>query len=145
MRKYDIYTAKVYYEDDLTKYKVRPVLVLDNQHVIAVIAKITGTSPRENYKGEIVIQDWEEAGLNKPSTIRLSKQYKVDKNKDLRNYVGHLSKNDIKQVERFICTNIEECYDDFDRRWDVKFSKYADVSLDSKEALRILREMIEFE
>lgn len=58
------------------KIKSRPVLILSDGIQIAEIdvnaAKITSNSARNQF--DIAIEDWETAGLDKPSVIRISKQ-----------------------------------------------------------------------
>lgn len=89
MRNFDIYTIKFKYEDS-DDYKIRPALILNNK--IILLSKITSNNKvRDKYCYRIL--DYKEAGLEKPSTVRLNKTAKASKS-DLLKYVGHLSKRD---------------------------------------------------
>lgn len=70
MKKWDIYLANVPYED-LPKAKIRPVIILDEQTVLVDCLKMTGQLPRA---GEYVLEKWQESGLRKQTTVRISKR-----------------------------------------------------------------------
>ncbi len=63
------------YEDMPGVSKERPVVVgrVDEGLACVLVVKVTGHGPRPEYPGEVRIEDWEEAGLGKPSTARCSK------------------------------------------------------------------------
>lgn len=99
--KWEIWIAEVKFEDDLTKSKERPVLVVDKENEIYFSIKITSHAPREKYDGEYSIQKWEKAGLSKPSTLRTSKRLELI-DSDFRRKLGKLSTVDIVEVKKII-------------------------------------------
>lgn len=97
LQQYDIYLADVNFED-VEGHKIRPVIQINQDLYLPLVAKITSHSPRRNCGFEYAIRDWEEAGLSKPSTIRFSKTFRIKKS-DLIKKIGHLSNFDIMQIE----------------------------------------------
>ena len=75
--KWEIWDAKVKFEDDPDTVKERPVLVIDQSNCFLISLKITSHEPREQYFGEYVIMKWQEAGLSEESTIRCSKRLQL--------------------------------------------------------------------
>ena len=71
--RWDIWIAKVEFEEG-TGSKIRPVLIIDGTRCYVLSLKITSHVPRSQFLGEYQIIEWKEAGLMKPSTIRISKQ-----------------------------------------------------------------------
>lgn len=98
MTKWDIYFANVPFED-LPESKLRPVIILDDSVAVVDCLKLTGRAPRP---GEYVIQKWAEAGLHKPTTVRLSKRLSLDK-AELRFRIGSLQPIDIFEIEKRLC------------------------------------------
>ena len=92
--KWDILLADVPYED-LPETKVRPVLVLgDEVHVLDCL-KMTSQPPRP---GEYVLGKWAEAGMRKPTTVRIGKRLSLDKCR-IRKKIGTLHPADIIEIE----------------------------------------------
>lgn len=99
---WEIWYAKFAFEEDPTKIKKRPVLILgDNKAFPILTAKVTKSSPRPGYPGEYAIVRWKEAGLNFPSTIRLSKKCYLYQN-DMLYRIGRLAPSDIIAIEQII-------------------------------------------
>lgn len=69
MNEWEIWLAKVSFEDNPNVIKNRPVLILQNNTAIFISAKITSHAPRNDFPGEYKIIEWETAGLKKESTI----------------------------------------------------------------------------
>lgn len=68
MRKWEIYLAYVQYED-VPGGKIRPVLVIDEDTVYPICClKMTSHPPRA---GEYELIRWQNAGLRKPTTVRI--------------------------------------------------------------------------
>lgn len=100
--KWEIWYAKVKFEDNPSVVKERPVLVIENRGDYCIVAlKITSHEPREGYDNEYGIQQWAEAGLKKTSTIRGTKFLKLTLN-DFVNKRGMLQTADILQVMKFL-------------------------------------------
>lgn len=101
INKWDIWVANVVFEDNPKVSKVRPVLVISPEEYYVLSVKITSHSPRNNYFGEYSIKYWEEAGLLKPSTVRLSRKIKLNYNELLRR-IGSLHPTDRQNIERLL-------------------------------------------
>jgi hypothetical protein len=101
INKWDIWLADVVFEDDLTEHKKRPVLVITPGQVYILTAKITSHKPRLNFDGEYDIKDLKSAGLDKQSTIRLSKTIKIKSRFFIRK-LGVLSEKDKIEVEKIL-------------------------------------------
>ena len=101
-KKWEVWYAFYAYEDEPDSGKNRPVLVLENKDFYPILAaKVTSAKPREGFAGEYRIEKWKEAGLEKPSTIRLSKRLKLDE-EDFKFKIGRLTPNDIIKVQSIL-------------------------------------------
>lgn len=90
MERYEIWRAKVRFEDS-DELKERPVLIWNDQ-VFLIAYKMTGTD-RGDDKDEYRVKYWKEAGLTKPTSIRLRKVLRLEK-KDLLCKIGELDKRE---------------------------------------------------
>lgn len=95
MTQWDIYLANVPYEDQ-PQAKIRPVIVLDDQTVLADCLKMTGHPPRP---GEYVLQKWKEAGLAKQTTVRISKRLLLPTSAFVKR-IGSLHPVDIIEISK---------------------------------------------
>lgn len=96
IKKWDIWIAEVLLEDEPTKSKIRPVLILGDDDVVCIdVAKITSHAKRDLF--DLEIKDYIECGLNKESTIRLNSKIKLRKDK-LHNRIGRLTNKNIIQA-----------------------------------------------
>jgi len=79
--------------------KRRPVAVIDKETMVVeidrVVASVTSQPPRNEY--DIVINHWQEAGLDKPSIVRCSKINTLHHN-ELFFKVGKLHDDDLAAV-----------------------------------------------
>lgn len=100
-KRYDLWWARVAYEDKPSISKIRPVLIIDQQICAILALKVTSHDKRENFWGEYEIKRWRQAGLSKPSTIRMSKLLKLEKC-DFTDKIGTLHIVDIVAVEKCI-------------------------------------------
>ena len=73
---YEVWRIPFAFEEDPTKAKERPVIVIDVNDDVALVlvAKVTGHGPRPEFPGEVGLVDWVQAGLSKPSSARCSKR-----------------------------------------------------------------------
>ena len=94
---WDIFLAEVVFED-IPGSKKRPVLYLEEQDSFFICLKMTGTAPRF---GEYALQDWQGAGLHKPTTVRIGKRLRLSQN-DIICKIGHLSAIDIYSLSSMI-------------------------------------------
>ena len=90
MERYDIWQAKVKFEES-DEAKERPFLIWNNQ-VFLVAYKMTGTD-RGDDQDEYRIRYWKEAGLTKPTSVRLRKVLRLEKG-DLLYKIGELDKRE---------------------------------------------------
>lgn len=101
----EIWRMAFAYEDTPNRYKIRPVVIADidvkNGRVCVMAIQVTSPAPRPNYPGEVVIQDWQTAGLVKPSVARCTKRATVAMGifQNSRKY-GKLSFRDAAAVDR---------------------------------------------
>lgn len=93
----DIVDAYVYYEDDPTNGKIRPVLVISPEESFVLSLKMTSHAPRQEFPGEYQVVRWMQAGLRKPTTVRISKLLKV-RYEDLIKIRGRLDETDMFQI-----------------------------------------------
>lgn len=94
MTKYEIYWVLFAYEDNPNKYKYRPAIILDNS--LLTFTKITSNTNRQG-NNEYTIIDWKQAGLQKPSNIRLNKKIPITNNIGM--YIGKLTQTDINNLQ----------------------------------------------
>ncbi|MGI6695664.1 MAG: type II toxin-antitoxin system PemK/MazF family toxin [Christensenellales bacterium] len=99
VKPWEIWYAAVRYEDELT-VQDRPVLITSANKAVIIAFKITKTKPR-NMWGEYELVMWKSAGLDVPSTVRLTKQINLTE-KDMRRRIGALQLLDILEIQRII-------------------------------------------
>lgn len=95
MRAWDIYIADVPFED-LPQAKPRPVIILEDTVIMIHCLKMTSQPPR---RGEYILQKWREAGLHKPTTVRISKQLSLPPT-SFRKHIGALHPVDILEIQK---------------------------------------------
>lgn len=92
--RWDILLADVPF-DDQPETKVRPVLVLgEDVHVLDCL-KMTSKPPRP---GEYLLRKWSEAGLRKPTVVRIGKRLSLGKCR-IRKKIGTLHPADAIEIE----------------------------------------------
>lgn len=99
--KWEIWLAKVKFEDEPNKVKERPVLVISPEQCFILSFKITSHKPRYNDRLDYPIKKWAEVGLQKQSTIRISKLLQLIK-KDFTHKIGRLHPIDILAVIKIL-------------------------------------------
>ena len=97
MEKYDLYWARFHFEEDFTQWKRRPGLVIDENKILPLFAKVTSNTAL-NGPYDCIIDNYEEAGLTVPSIVRLDKIEGLMPN-EVGDYIGHLSDDDVSKVE----------------------------------------------
>ena len=72
---YDVWRIAFEYEDQPGVTKERPVIIgaIDEEFALVLVVKVISHAPRPNYPGEVPLEDWKDAGLDKPSVARCSK------------------------------------------------------------------------
>lgn len=86
MERYEIWYAKVKFEES-EDIKDRPVLIW-NDCAFIIAYKMTGTDRGDN-RDEYRIRYWKEAGLSKPTSVRLRKILRLSRT-DLTEKIGEL-------------------------------------------------------
>lgn len=100
---HSIAIAEVKNHDGTTK--VRPIYVLEYDGERVRFLSITSQYASKSeamQKVYFVIQDWSEAGLDKPSYIDVYKSYIISDNKIIIDYIGELSELDEERLWQFI-------------------------------------------
>ncbi|MFJ8528376.1 type II toxin-antitoxin system PemK/MazF family toxin [Bacillus sp. NPDC094106] len=83
--------------------KKRPVVIISNDNIVVeldrLVATVTSQEPRNEF--DVVLEEWEEAGLDKPSVVRCSKINTVHY-KELLFKIGKLQEHDLEKVLKTI-------------------------------------------
>ena len=95
VKKWEIHWAHVVFEDS-DEVKRRPVLIIDESNAVIISFKMTGTDRGDNVR-EYRIEKWQEAGLSKPTSVRLDKILHLQKT-DLDGKIGRLQEIDIIKI-----------------------------------------------
>lgn len=97
---WELWYAKVKFEDNPDEVKERPVLIIDNSEAYILAFKVTSHEPRaDSLEYEII--KWVSAGLSKESTIRLSKKLELLP-QDIIRKIGKLHPFDIAAIQNRI-------------------------------------------
>ena len=96
MQRWDVYRAYVKREDSPQKDH-RPILIINVEPSAFLCMKITKNISRPE-PWEYKIINWQEAGLDVPSCVRLKKKIKFNSFKDIV-HIGKLSKLDIDNIK----------------------------------------------
>jgi hypothetical protein len=87
--RWDVWYACCSFEEDDTQHKNRPVVVISENNTVRVFAlMITGTKHEDEVEQEI--GEWQKCGLTKPSVVRLTHSYILNKT-DFIKKLGTLS------------------------------------------------------
>jgi hypothetical protein len=100
--RFGIYLAKIYFIDYPGVFKVRPVLLIDEEVLEVVVLQMTTNTVQNNYD-IYFLEKWESYGLNSPTAIRLDRTILVS-NEDFYSdkLLGKLSEKDIQGVAKKI-------------------------------------------
>lgn len=101
MKKWEIWLANVRFEDKPNESKLRPVLVIDKEDIYILSFKMTSHEPRQNDFIDYSIKFFQEAGLHKPTVIRLSKKLALLENEFVHK-IGRLHPFDINEVNKIL-------------------------------------------
>ena len=92
---WELWWAEVEY-DNHEGSKRRPVLIVSADEVYVLSYKITSHEARNQW-GEYEIVYWQSAGLQRPSTVRLAKLYKLPRDA-IKKKIGRLRQEDIETI-----------------------------------------------
>ena len=76
--------------------KARPVLVIRDLGMDCLVCRITSVAHYEPL--DYALADWQSAGLDRPSTIRVARLVTIEKKSVLRVRIGRLSEADCEAV-----------------------------------------------
>jgi len=99
IRAWEVWLANVRFEDQPT-IKRRPVVITSAGTVFVLGLKVTSHAPRNEW-GEYELLEWKYAGLQKPSTVRISKQLRL-RHTDMVHRLGALHQIDIINIQNII-------------------------------------------
>ena len=105
----EVWYAKFPFEEDINKYKVRPVIVLmdvngtdievaemtTEENYLSV--KVTSQPERLEDDGDTIILKWKEANLKKPSVARVSKTINLPRSQFIRK-IGEADDSDFMNI-----------------------------------------------
>ena len=95
---FDIWLVYLHFVDHPKTGKVRPVLIVGQNSDTLAVAKITSRMP-EPGTSDVAITQWQQAGLNVPSTVKCSQVFEIDIEELLRDApIGTLQPFDVMQV-----------------------------------------------
>lgn len=94
---WDVFWAKVAFEDEPEVIKMRPVVITSNRGAFIMSFYATSQSPKPGYDC-YVLKQWKEAGLSKPTVIRLDKCLRLIPD-DFGDYIGHLTEQEIFLIQ----------------------------------------------
>lgn len=98
--KWEVWSASVKFEESIER-KQRPVVIIKPGTAVCISLKVTSHPPRENCIGEYPLKKWKEAGLYKPSTVRVSKVIELTSN-DFAGKIGRLHPIDILALQNIL-------------------------------------------
>lgn len=102
----EIWLAEIPFTDGSAS-KIRPVLVLWLDSADVVVAAVTSVSPRS--QTDVILADWQSAGLRVVSTARLSRLDCLEQIL-LRRKLGSLSVNDARKIKEIWANRIQLCF-----------------------------------
>ncbi len=100
----DIYSVRIFYEDNTQEYKNRPVLIINveedlvNFYTVAEITKSAPSNPPRYYdRFKEPILHWRKSGLKSPSYVKTHKIHKIPEDKLLK-FCGELEENELIRI-----------------------------------------------
>lgn len=98
-----IYSVRVFFEDNPSEFKIRPILIIEVDHDSALftITEITSSLPKvpptfhDRFKEPII--NWRRAGLTEPSCVKTHKIYRIEQDKLLK-FIGKVPARDFDRI-----------------------------------------------
>ncbi|MCL2753324.1 MAG: type II toxin-antitoxin system PemK/MazF family toxin [Defluviitaleaceae bacterium] len=93
----DIILVRYPFDEDKKQFKIRPSLIIERyQDTLEIlILKMTTSPPRNGF--DYAIKKWNTFGLDKPSTVRISRKLVIEKASILK-LLGTISNEDLSNV-----------------------------------------------
>ena len=98
--KWEIWMVNMPFDEGIGS-KVRPALVIDSTGICILVGKMISHAPRREFPYEYPMIDWAGAGLQCPTTIRLSKITQLDKSRFLKR-IGVIQTADQMRVREIL-------------------------------------------
>ena len=96
--KWDVWHARFYYDGN-NGYKYRPVLVVSVSNNGTLVMMITSATNKLSLEHDYHLQDWQNAGLKKPSIARCDRVAEIPAGYlGSAGKIGHLSERDIEAI-----------------------------------------------
>jgi hypothetical protein len=105
INQWEVWFAEFPFEEDETKTKRRPVIVLgqvESEEVKVLSVKVTGHPEREEDPFDLPIKQWQEAGLREPSVARVSKTILLTLDKFKRKFGEVQEEDQVAIVETYM-------------------------------------------
>ena len=99
IKPWEVWFASVRFEDS-SAVKARPIVVTSSGNIYVWALKVTSHAPRKEW-GEYQLQQWQAAGLTKPSTVRIGKRIQLEQ-RDMIHRIGSLDSVDIIAIQNII-------------------------------------------
>ena len=111
--RFEVWLVKYAFYDAPSKHRIRPAMIVDwnraDDH--GWVTKITKHVPRSDDPGDVTLQDWREAGLLMPSTVRCSQVLRIPSSLLLRDQpFGVLTPRDAAQVMHKLTERHEDLF-----------------------------------
>ena len=104
--RFGIYLAKVHFDDKPNVYKIRPVVVLDEERSIVLVLKVTSKVNQTRFLS-YYLDNWAEYGLNVPSSVVVSLAYQININDIYRDkFLGKLNERDSANILSLLLSQI---------------------------------------
>ena len=94
---WSVWRAIVRFEDDPNSSKERPVIILDDRTALCLSLKVTSKVKNDRY--HVKLEQWEAAGLTRPSWVDISKIITLQEG-DFVKEIGKLDIVDITAIVR---------------------------------------------
>ena len=99
----EVWGVKFPFDDEPSKFKFRPCIIIDVDKLEVLSVKVTTHTPRDEF--DIPILNWRRAKLRDPSYARISKSIQIPKSSFVVKY-GDIHKDDFdKIIETYVKFN----------------------------------------
>lgn len=98
MNRWDIYWADMPYEENPSESKMRPVIIAKDKSVYVLVIRVTSKHARDCDPYDYELQKWKEAGLDRPSTVRVAKIAQIRPDR-IGDSIGRLALVDIAALQ----------------------------------------------
>lgn len=102
IQRWDIWHARFTFSEG-SGYKYRPVIVVEISSLGNIVMMVTSATNKLKLPHDYLIQEWKEAGLEKPSIARVDRIIEIPINYlGSAGYIGHLKSEDIQALNSIL-------------------------------------------